>query len=289
MPRRLVQFISALLTNAYLAGFVQGRIYPGISKYICVPGLNCYSCPAAIGACPLGALQTVMASSRYMISYYVTGTLILYGALMGRFICGWLCPFGLVQELLHKIPSPKWTIPPWTRSIKYLVLLVFVLLLPLVLVNSLGMGDPTFCKYICPAGTLLGGLPLLAAHQDLRDAAGALFLWKFFILLLVIFFSVLVFRPFCKVLCPLGAVYGLFNPVSLYQYRVDKTKCIECGQCARACPMGVAMYQEPASRECIRCGACRPGCPSGAITTSFTLFPAEAENGRSSSNPGKKS
>ncbi|KUG02518.1 ferredoxin-type protein naph [hydrocarbon metagenome] len=271
MDRRLVQYISALLSNANLTGFVSGRIYQGVSKHVCVPGLNCYSCPAAIGACPLGSLQTILASSQYTISYYVTGTLLLFGVFMGRLVCGWLCPFGLIQELLNKLPSPIWTIPRWAGYIKYLILIVFVLLLPMFFVNKVGMGDPTFCKYICPAGTLEGGIPLLASHPQLRDAAGYLFLNKFLILIMVLMLSVVSFRPFCKIVCPLGAIYGLFNPISMYRFQVDADKCISCGTCARNCRMSVAIYKEPGSWECIRCGECRTGCPTGAITTTFKL------------------
>ncbi len=271
MNRKLVQYISALLSNANLNGFLSGRIYQGASKHVCVPGLNCYSCPAAIGACPLGSLQTILASSQYTISYYVTGTLLLFGVFMGRFICGWLCPFGLIQELLNKLPSLTLIIPRWAGYIKYLILIIFVLLLPVFFVNSLGMGDPSFCKYICPAGTLEGGIPLLASHQDLRDAAGSLFLIKLLILIMVVIFSVISFRPFCKIICPLGAIYGLFNPISMYRFQVDPVKCIGCGTCAQNCKMGVAMYKEPDSWECIRCGDCRTGCPAGAITTTFQI------------------
>lgn len=271
MNRKLVQYISTLLTNAHLSGFIQGRIYQGASKHVCVPGLNCYSCPAAIGACPLGALQTILASGKYTISYYVAGTLLLFGVFMGRLVCGWLCPFGLIQELLNKLPSPTWTIPRWAGYIKYIILIVFVLLLPVFLVNNLGMGEPAFCKYICPAGTLEGGIPLLASHTDLRDAAGNLFLVKLLLLILVVLFSVISFRPFCKIICPLGAIYGLFNPISIYRYQVDADKCIGCGKCAENCKMGVAMYKEPDSRECIRCGDCRTGCPVGAITATFQI------------------
>jgi len=271
VKRRLVQYISALVMNPYLYGLLEGRIYKGFTKNICVPGLNCYSCPAAMGACPLGALQTVLGSSRYTISHYVSGVLLIYGVLMGRYICGFLCPFGLIQELLYKIPSPVLKIPRWMGYIKYIILITFVIVLPMFVVNNLGMGDPWFCKYICPAGTLEGGIPLLAANPVLRNAAGNLFLFKLLILILVIIVSILSFRPFCRVICPLGAIYGLLNPVSIYRYKVDTDKCITCGKCAEVCKMGVAMYKEPNSPECIRCGECKEVCPVQAISSGFTL------------------
>ena len=61
--RRLIQLYSALLHNAHVKGFISGQIYQGKAKYACAPGFNCYSCPAAAGACPLGAIQNALASA----------------------------------------------------------------------------------------------------------------------------------------------------------------------------------------------------------------------------------
>ena len=132
----------------------KGKIYQGNIKTVCVPGLNCYSCPAATGACPIGAFQAVIGSSRFKFSYYITGFFILLGVTLGRFICGFLCPFGWFQDLLHKIPGKKFStarLKP-LRYLKYIILIVFVILLPMFVTNSVGMGDPFFCKYICPQG-----------------------------------------------------------------------------------------------------------------------------------------
>ena len=161
-----------------------------------MPGLNCYSCPAASGACPIGAFQAVVGSSKFRFSYYITGFLILLGVLLGRFICGFLCPFGWFQELLHKIPTKKLStkkLKPLTY-LKYAVLLVMVFLLPAFLVNDVGMGDPFFCKYLCPQGVLEGAIPLTLANSGIRAALGKLFTWKFSILLSVIALSVLFYR-----------------------------------------------------------------------------------------------
>ena len=105
--RRLIQLYSALLYNAHIKGFIKGDIYTGSSKMVCVPGFNCYSCPGVIGACPLGALQNAVASSGHRAPTYILGILMLYGLTLGRTICGFLCPVGLLQEWLHKIPTPK--------------------------------------------------------------------------------------------------------------------------------------------------------------------------------------
>ena len=238
-----------------------------------MPGLNCYSCPAASGACPIGAFQAVVGSSKFSFSYYITGFLILLGVMLGRFICGFLCPFGWFQELLHKIPTKKFSTKKLKplRYLKYAVLLVMVFLLPAFLVNDVGMGDPFFCKYLCPQGVLEGAIPLALANSGIRAALGSLFTWKFSILLAVIVLSVLFYRPFCKWLCPLGAFYALFNRVSLFQMKVDKNKCVSCGKCTRACKMDVDVTKTPNHTECIRCGMCIRACPTNAICFRYSF------------------
>ena len=128
---------------------------------------------------------------------------------------------------------------------------------------------PFFCKYLCPAGTLGGGVPLLLGNPPLRQAAGGLFVWKLAVLLVIVLAAAVVCRPFCKYLCPLGAFYALFNRFSFYQMGLDRGKCVDCKKCERACPMGVEVTREINSAECIRCGKCREICPTGAISSGF--------------------
>ena len=266
--RGWIQAGATLLTNIHLPNFLKGGIYQGKGKTVCVPGLNCYSCPAASGACPIGSFQAVVGSSKFRFSYYITGFLILLGVLLGRFICGFLCPFGWFQELLHKIPTKKLStkkLKPLTY-IKYAVLLVMVVLLPVLITNDVGMGDPFFCKYLCPQGVLEGAIPLAAVNSGIRAALGTLFSWKLGILIAVVVLSVLFYRPFCKWLCPLGAFYALLNKVSLLGMKVDKHKCVSCGKCAKACKMDVDVTKSPDHTECIRCGMCVRACPTNAVS-----------------------
>ncbi len=267
--RHIIQAIWAVITNSYLVGFLYGNIYTGKLKQLCVPGLNCYSCPGALGSCPIGALQAVLGSRNFKFSFYLAGFFILIGAIMGRFVCGFLCPFGLIQDLLHKIPFiKKIRKVPGERlliKLKYLILLVFVILLPLFAVDILGQGSPWFCKLICPAGTLEGGLPLVLLNKTLRGTIGFLYLWKNTILIITILASIIIYRPFCKFICPLGAIYSFFNKVSLFRYRVDKERCTNCKACAKCCPMNVDPSIHPNSPECIRCGKCKKICPTEAI------------------------
>lgn len=273
--RLLIQILFAALINGYALGFSKGQIFTGNSKMICVPVLNCYSCPGAIGACPIGALQAVIGGHKHNISFYVLGTIMFFGVVLGRLICGFLCPFGLVQDLLHKIPSPKIHVPKNIdtplRWLKYLVLIVLVILLPMMLTNDFGIGAPYFCKWICPAGTLGGAFPLLIQNESLRATIGGLFTWKVAVLAVISIASIVISRPFCKYLCPLGALYGLFNRFSFYQLHLDREKCTKCGNCERNCPMTVEITRNINSAECIRCGKCKAVCPHGAISSSYVI------------------
>ena len=267
--RLWVQILFTAVTNGYLIGFVKGKIYRGPTKAVCVPGLNCYSCPGALGSCPIGSLQAVLGSRNYKFSFYVVGFLIFTGSLLGRFVCGWLCPFGLVQDLLYKIPFfrkrknlPGHKVLIW---LKYVILVLFVILLPLLAVDIIGQGSPWFCQYICPSGTLTAGIPLVALNDTLKSAIGGLFAWKVSILVVLVLLSLWIYRPFCKYLCPLGAIYSVFNPIALYRYKVDGNACTRCGKCRKACKMDIKVWEKPNSGECIRCGDCLKACPEGAI------------------------
>lgn len=267
-----MQAVWTALTNGYVLGFFKGRIYAGSGKAVCVPGLNCYSCPGAVGACPIGALQAELAAKTVRIPFYVLGFLLAVGSVFGRFVCGFLCPFGLVQDLLYKIPTRKigdFKADKPLRYLKYGVLLVFVILLPLVITNAAGNGTPWFCKLICPAGTLGAGIPMVSLNEALRGTVGGLFWWKVFLLVAILALSVFLYRPFCKYLCPLGAAYALFNRVSLYRLRLDASACTHCGVCEKVCQMRVDPSADPSSPECIRCGDCVKNCPYGALSCGF--------------------
>jgi polyferredoxin len=281
----MIQILTALITNSYLVGFLKGKIFTGNSKHVCVPGLNCYSCPGAVGACPIGSLQAVLGSAKYNFSYYIFGTLLFFGVMFGRLICGFLCPFGLIQDLLYKIKVPKIKVPEKIdkvlRFVKYIMLVFPVILLPIFLTDQFKTAEPYFCKWVCPAGTLEGGIPLVIKNESLRQVVGYLFDWKLFLLAIFILSSVFIYRPFCKYICPLGAIYSLFNRFSFYQMNVDKFKCNGCKACERNCKMNVKVTKNINSAECIRCGECISVCKQGAISPGFEIIPkiSMKENG----------
>ena len=270
--RTFIQLLFAAFFNGYAAGFFKGSIFQGKTKILCVPVLNCYSCPGALGSCPIGSLQAVISSRKYRFSFYVLGLIMLFGLVLGRLVCGFLCPFGLVQDLLHKIPVKKIKVNEKAdrvlRYLKYVVLAVLVILLPILIRDDFNMGETWFCRLVCPAGTM-AGIPLILANPVLKSIIGFLFSWKMCLLLIVLISSTLIHRPFCRYLCPLGAIYGLFSRFSLYQMQLDKEKCIGCGKCEQSCPMQVKCTKDINTAECIRCGKCKAACPVHAIDSTF--------------------
>ena len=266
--RKLIQLYSALLHNAHIKGFIDGEIYQGKAKYACVPGFNCYSCPGAVGACPLGALQNARASSGHRVGLYILAILLIFCTILGRTICGWLCALGLIQEILDKIPTFKLKKSRATRILsylKYVFLLVFVLAIPLWYGLRHDMPMPGFCKYICPAGTLEGAIGLLSnpGNSDLFSMLGVFFTRKFVIMIVIGTACIFCDRSFCRFVCPLGAIYGLFNRFCLVGVKVDTERCNGCGACVRQCGMDI---RHVGDHECIHCGQCMEACRQKAIT-----------------------
>ena len=280
--RRLIQLYAALLYNAHLRGFVEGEIYTGGTKFLCVPGLNCYSCPGAIGACPLGSLQNALASARSRAPFYVLGVLMLFGLLLGRVVCGFLCPFGLIQELLDKLPLPKLRKGRVTRAlsyVKYVLLAGLVVIVPLVYAFQ-RFPLPAFCKYICPAGTLEGAVALLAHpdNADLFAMLGELFTSKFALLAAILAACAFIYRAFCRFLCPLGAIYGFFCRVALLGVKVDPELCTNCGPVRAPMQDGRAACRRsrvhPLRR--VRCRLSDPGHPLALAAQTCPSAPLDA-------------
>ena len=119
MKRKIALFISTLLPHSSWG--------PEL-KWLCNPVLSCHSCVLAWFACPIGVF--VHYSGYHLFPLFALGAMLLVGMLVGRLLCGWVCPLGLVPDLLHKIPSHKFVLPDWTAHLKYLVLFLLVFLFP---------------------------------------------------------------------------------------------------------------------------------------------------------------
>jgi len=262
--RLWIQALWVFLINGFWGFPLTGNLYQGPLKVVCSPGLNCYSCPAATTYCPIGSLQQLLLGVRfslqsgtYYVGAFVLGWMGLLGATFGRFICGWACPFGLFQDLLYRLPArKKYSVPRLLNYGKYFFFFVFVIGLPLLVVDQFGMGKPWFCKYVCPAGTLEAGIPMVLLMPDLRQTLGWLYVNKLLILAGFVLWSWLASRPFCRTTCPLGGFYALFNRISLVRLELDKDACTGCGACHPVCPVEIRFNEMPGSGECINCMRC---------------------------------
>lgn len=266
--RRAIQIISMLIYNADVKNWFTGSISHLGTKNVCVPGLNCYSCPGAAASCPLGALQNTIASGKF--PFFVTGFFMLIGTLFGRAVCAFMCPVGLIQELLYKIPTPKvkrtktlLNVSRGASLAKYVCLILMCIVAPIIIFARDGVGSPIFCSWICPAGTVSAGWPLLILNQALRGTIGFLFAWKTVIAVVLIGAAIFIFRPFCKYICPLGAIYSFFNKVAVFGIKVDEKKCVHCNACTSHCKMNALKVND---RECIRCGECLSKCMFHALS-----------------------
>jgi len=249
--RRWVQAVSFLMMNSF--------VLQALKAIPCL-GMNCYACPGAIFACPIGTLQHFAAI--HQIPFYTLGVLCLIGALAGRLACGWLCPFGWLQELVYGLGRrfrwPRWHVSERAGWLRYAFLIVLVGLVPFLTL------EPWFCK-LCPVGTVEAGIPLLLIYSDLRAQAGWLFVVKVAILSGFVIWMMSSKRPFCRFVCPLGAIWSPFNRLSTLRLAVDEATCTRCDECRRVCPVDICVYENPDSTRCIRCMECIRVCPTGSI------------------------
>ncbi len=266
MKRIIIQILSFFGINPHVVNFINGTIYQGKTKNFCVPVLNCWSCPGASHSCPIGAIQFYIGHTARYIAFYTLGILFLTVSLTGRFVCGYVCPFGFFQDLLHKIPTGKRIrVKPGFRYLKYAVLVIFVILLPLLTANN----DPWFSK-VCPAGFFFAAFPLLLADKTFIQGISYFFYIKAGIAIIIAGMATRISRPFCQTMCPLGAIFELCRPFYFSGIDVDMNKCISCNKCYSACPMDIKVYQK--KNDCIQCGECVKICPVNAISINYFKF-----------------
>lgn len=255
------------VTNGYLKGLIPpGSLWQGQSKGFCVPALNCYACPGSLFACPIGTLQHFVIIRA--IPLYFTGLFVTFCMAVGRMACGTICPFGYLQEILYKFHSFKIRIPSWMTYLKYAFLVGLVLVIPFYSLQ------PWFSK-LCPVGTLIGGLPWVTLNPEIRMMIHELFWVKIALLIAVVGLSAVAKRPFCRVVCPLGAIFSLFNRVSVLKLAYSESQCTHCDKCTRICPMDISVYKDANNHNCIRCFDCTQ-CPAVAVTHAFGNAPVTA-------------
>ena len=217
---------------------------------MCSPVFHCYACPLSTFACPIGVIAQF--SALHIFPFIAVGLLIAVGALFGSLICGWICPFGFLQDLAGKVPTPKFDLPKWTGHLRYVVLIGTVLAVP----YFFGEEHPLFVCRVCPAGALEAAVPAMVAQA----VTGRQIVWpnalKLTILVLFLIAIFFVKRPWCRILCPLGAIFSLFNRVSAFFVRFNADKCTHCERCHKLCEYGIEPEKTPNNLRCIRCLEC---------------------------------
>ena len=197
--------------------------------------------------CPLTAVQNLFI--KWQTGYLLLFLTVFISALIaGRVFCGYICPFGALQELLH-LKRISLTIPPaWNRylnKVKY-VLLGYLLIRIIVTSQVILLGYTPFKVLFAWGGTPLSiGLSIALA-----------------------ILSLVIYRPFCRYLCPLGAFLALVSRLSLFKIRFN-SNCVNCLLCQEICKSGAITDSPPRidSSECILCGECLEKCPKRAIVT----------------------
>ncbi len=318
-PYRIGQITSAVVLNAYILAYLQNKvIYQGFLKSIPEPVLNCYGGPLSVFACPMGSLQQVIGT--HQIPFYIIGFFIIIGIFVGRMACAWICPFGLIQDLLYKIKTVKLQLPKFAPVLTmtffifgYLVAhflltnlaliwrilavtgfvvlgivldnlikwkiakfdityIKYLILIGVAVIFAYYTQEPWFCK-LCPQGTLQAGIPLVLwdPYSQLRRLVGWLYYTKITILAVTLLLSIPIKRPFCRVICPIGAIYAPFNKFSLLHLRLKTQKCTVCRLCEKVCPMGIEVHENPNQLDCIRCFECVWRCRPRSIEIKISV------------------
>lgn len=255
-PYRL--WIQTAFLAVWLAPF--GLQYSGF----CAPVFHCYACPLAAFGCPIGALAESSAAG--LIPFMTIGLLVLFGALVGSLFCGWACPFGWLQDLGAKIPTPKFDLPRWTGHFRFVVLGATVLAIP----YFFGLEHKLFFCRVCP----VGGLEVAGPNVVSQAIHGQTITWpnglKITVVVLFLVSMLFIRRPWCRVLCPLGAIFSAMNRFSGFFLKFDRNKCTTCGRCTKLCQYGIDPEKSPNDLRCIRCLECTR-CKLGALVPQTIL------------------
>lgn len=248
---------------------------------VCGPVFHCYSCPLALFACPIGVIANF--SALHLIPFAAVGMLVLIGATIGTAVCGWACPFGFLQDVAARVPLPKFELPRWAGYFRYVALVGLVILVPYLWGEASSL---FFCR-LCPAGAMEGAIPNTV--RVARAGGGLILPNPAKLTILIVFLVAMLFtvRPWCRLVCPLGAIFAVFNRVSVVVLRFKTDDCRVCGQCAKMCSYGVLPTPNVNNGSCIRCLECSK-CSALGIGTVFGRSRAAAVQGPAGMNrPGE--
>jgi polyferredoxin len=287
---------SAVQHLGFLVLMYGGRL--GIRLGSAVPCFVCPFVPGCGGYCYLMGLQGYIGFGMSwgtvtgfggLIALFWFGVFVFLVALFGKLWCGWVCPFGLIQDwmtaLRRKLGVRERQIaPPLRRQlalIKYGLLVYIAAIPPLITMNLLSDSFYLpFCN-ICPGKSLL---PLFAGetrYLALNFDNGVTLAFSLALLIITGIMLVGMFfkdRFFC-VFCPLLALIHILKPITALKLFKAPEVCTGCGNCRRICPMDVEeVYRQRTSNdvqsdECLDCVRCAESCPAdGAIGLRFLKF-----------------
>ena len=179
---------------------------------------------------------------------------------MGKGWCSYACFFGGIEEGVAAIP-PRARIrklDPRLRFVPWAVLLAMVLL-------SLALFEPAYCMWLCPFKAVT---EYVAARNLLGMVQNVIFILLFAGLVIVLPFLTKK-RTQCSWFCPFGAFQSIFNKISIFEMKIDQSRCHPCLLCQNACP-NLSLSKESVARgetlmSCMKCGACVDVCPRQAV------------------------
>lgn len=242
----MLTIVTIAALNHYLSTI--GKEIPWISE-----SLFHYICPI----CGVTSIYQFFASSTLWVVKLksslgiIIGLAIMSTIVFGPIICGFICPFGAIQDLLSRIGKkifkrkyntfiPK-KIDEKLKYLRYVVLLLTVILTATSSIILLEAINP-YHAYLSLFNRKFSALGIIG----------------FIILAIIIVLSLFVQRPWCRYLCPYGAFLGLFNKIKVFRVFRNKGTCINCKKCTRECPMGIDVHENDAVRKlsCISCMEC---------------------------------
>jgi ferredoxin-type protein NapH len=228
---------------------------------------------------------------------------VIVGVLIGKSMCGWVCPFGFVQDLVGFFRRKQTDLSTRTHEtmvyVKYLVLAATLFIFVTFSISevmgasggyqsALGIFANAPFTVLSPSETLFATLPTMvhnfsvsmfsSSGVDVLGSIGslsALFWAQFVIMILVLAFVAYVPRSWCRYFCPHGAIMAIMNNFSFIGLRRDPTKCEKggCGHCVQVCPTRVPILDLPWEKfshpECIYCMKCVDACEHKAIKLTY--------------------
>ena len=232
--------------------------------------------PGAEGFLPISALmslkywlQTGIINDVHPSGLFIFLVIVATGLFLKKAFCSWLCPIGTLSESLwmfgkklfgRNLSTPKWLDYP-LRSLKYLLLFFFV--------NSIWqMSVPDLQAFIYSPYNKMADVKMYQFFAHISSFA----LWTIIILMV---FSLFIKNFWCRFLCPYGALLGVLSWLSPLKITRNKSTCIDCELCTKACPSNIKVHKvnKVWSDECMNCLACVESCPVKEtldIRTSFT-------------------